>query len=203
MTSEYWGGHVLIDPKDMEQMFTYEDAFASLPTVWDELQPESMANLDRVRGLLDKIPPREADFLELYYFKKVRQTGIASLFNVSQPTVCYRLVRGAQRLKYLLDLPEYTVKDMEKDLAGVLSDKMDIRIMLGMAETTCQSEVARSLGVTQGFVRYRFFRTLAQFKRMRGMETYIEIFTKVSENLNVLQDTCRFSWNDPIVYSVS
>ena len=203
MSSEYWGGHVLVDPKDMEQMFTYEDAFASLPSVWEDLQPENVQNLDRVKGLLEKIPPREADFLELYYFKKVRQTGIAELFNVSQPTVCYRLVRGAQRLKYLLELPEYTLEEMEKDLSGVLSERVDIKIMMGMAETTCQSEVARSLGVTQGFVRYRFFRTLGQFKRMRGMDKYIELFTKVSENLNVLQDTCRFSWNDPVVYSVS
>ncbi len=202
MTSDYWGGHVLVDPKDMEQMFTYEDALGSLPSVWGEIQAESLHDLERVKGLLERIPPREADFLELYYFKNVRQTGIAELFNVSQPTVCYRLVRGAQRIKYLLELPEYTREEMLKDLSGVLSDRVDVDIMVGMAETTCQSEVARNLGVTQGFVRYRFFRTIEQFKRMRGMDKYIDIFTKVSKNLNVMQDMCRFSWSDPVVYSV-
>ena len=91
---------------------------------------------------------------------------------------------------------------MEEDLRGVLSDEVDIKIMIGMVETTCQSVVARSLGVSQGFVRYRFFRTISRMKRMRGMDLYVDLFEAVAQNLGVLRDTCRFNWSEEVIYSV-
>ena len=202
MSSNYWGGHVLLDPSDLERMYSQEDSMAKLPTVWDELQEDSLLQLDVVRSLLDQLPPREADYIELYFFQRLRQTAIAQLFNVSQPTVCYRLQRGAQRLRFLLDLPEYTMGDMEKDLQGVITDHVDISIMLGMVRTTCQSDVARELGVTQGFVRHRFLRTIGRLERMSGMGTYVEIFRLVEGNLNILKNTSRSSWSEEVIHSV-
>jgi predicted transcriptional regulator len=198
--SNYWGGHVLIDPKDMENMFTYSDV--EIPSVSEELPRESLKDLSRLNELLEYIPAREADFLELFFILQVRQTSIAELFNVSQPTVCYRLSRGIARVKFLLTLPQMTLGELEAELRGVFTCETDIRLMLHMAKTTCQSETARELGVTQGFVRYRFLRSIDRLKTMRGTEPLVDWFEKVAASPNILYDNCRFSWREEIIYSL-
>ena len=200
--SKYWCSHIILDPSDMERVFSNEDGLAFYPSTTEELSDESKVELVRVREVLGKIPAREADFIELYFFNRVRQTTIAELFNISQPTVCYRLQRAAERLRYLIDMPVHDLWLMEQDLRGVLTDEKDIQIMLGMIRTTCQSEVADELGVTQGFVRHRYFRTIDRFKRMRGMERHVEVFEHVAANLNILKETRRSQWSDPVVYAV-
>ena len=96
--SDYWCGHKVYDPSDLERRFAVEDGLGYLTvTTTEHLPPERENQLTRVRGVLDRIPPREADFVELYFFRRLRQTAIADIFNVSQPTVCYRLQRAAAR----------------------------------------------------------------------------------------------------------
>lgn len=202
MSSNYWGGHVLLDPSDLERMFSEEDSWASLPSVWEEVQEESLTRLEEVKEHLDALPPREADFIELYFFSRLRQTAIAELYNVSQPTVCYRLQRGAARLRYLIERPEHSLSEMKKALDKVVRDPVDVQIMIKMVESTCQSDVARDLGVSQGFVRHRFLRTIDRLVDVPGMDTYVEIFRGVATNLNILKNTCRSSWSDDLVYSV-
>lgn len=200
--SNYWGSHISLDPADMERMFTFEDTFAGFPTTDEEMPPERSVKIEEVRHLLEHLPPREADFIELYFFRRVRQTSIADLYNVSQPTVCYRLRRGATRLRYLYNLPEYDIGKMEEDLRSVLTDEQDIRIMLGMVRTTCQSDVASELGVSQGKVRYRFLRTISKLEAMSGMELYVQVFKYVSKNLNMLKNTSRALWSEPTIFSI-
>lgn len=203
MMSSYWCSHIVLDPSDIERMFSTEDGIDSFPSTTEELSDESKVELSQVQEVLDQIPAREADFIELYFFHRVRQTTIAELFNISQPTVCYRLQRAAERLRYLIDMPTYDRWLLEQDLRGVLTDEKDIQIMLGMIRTTCQSEVAQELGVTQGFVRHRYFRTIDRLKQMRGMERYVEVFEHVASNLNILKETHRSKWSDPVVYVVA
>lgn len=198
----YWCSHVVFDPSDMERMFSNEDGLDQYPSSYEELSDEAKAEMEKVKAVLDQIPAREADFVELYYFNRVRQTAIAQLFNISQPTVCYRLQRAAARIKYLLDMPTYDAWLLEQDLRGVLTDERDIKIMLGMLRTTCQSEVAQELGVTQGFVRHRYFRTIDRLKAMRDMDLYVKMFEHVAANLNILKETHRSAWSDPVVYAV-
>lgn len=198
----YWCSHVVFDPSDMERMFSNEDGLDQYPSSYEELSDEAKAEMEKVKSVLDQIPAREADFVELYYFNRVRQTAIAQLFNISQPTVCYRLQRAAARIKYLLDMPTYDAWLLEQDLRGVLTDERDIKIMLGMLRTTCQSEVAQELGVTQGFVRHRYFRTIDRLKAMRDMDLYVKMFEHVAANLNILKETHRSAWSDPVVYAV-
>ena len=97
--SNYWGGHVLVDPADMERMFSEEDSLSQLPSIWEEPQEDSLFQLDTVKQVLDRVPPREADFIELYFFKRLRQTTIAELYNISQPSVVYRLQRARGRFR--------------------------------------------------------------------------------------------------------
>ena len=200
--SNYWGSNISFDPSDMERMFTQEDTFGGFPSVNEELTPERALRMEEVRGLLDQLPPREADFIELYFFNRVRQTSIAELYHVSQPTVCYRLQRGAARLRYLFDLPKHDLQELEDDLRRVLTDEQDIKIMVGMVRTTCQSDVANELGVSQGKVRYRFLRTITKLEGMAGMGDYVKVFKYVSENLNMLKNTSRASWSEPTIFSI-
>ena len=197
-----WGSFLLYDPQDLEKFYSNDNAFSELPSVWGELQEESFADLARVREILDLIPPREADFIDLYFFKRVRQTCIAEMFNVSQPTICYRLRRGAARIKFLLDLNPYTTDFLEKEIRRVLSDPTDVSIMMGMLKTTCQSDVARDLGVTQGFVRHRFLRSIELLEKTEEFSKYAEVFNKVRKNVNVLKNNNRASWSDTIIYSL-
>lgn len=202
MSSSYWGGHVLIDPNDMERMFSDADGLSQLPSVWEDTSEEGKIQLESVREVLDLVPPREADFIELYFFKRLRQTAIADLYNISQPSVVYRLQRGARRLRYLIEMPEYDRGQMEKDLAEVIEDPVDVSIMLGMVDTTCQSEVARGLDVTQGFVRHRFLRTIDRLEEVPGMGTYVEVFRHVSNNSNIMKNTCRAAWPEEMIFSI-
>ena len=204
MGGNYWCGHKILDPSDIERQFSNEDGFNFLDFSTNEyLSTERTEQLDRVRTVLGDIPAREADFVELYFFQKVRQTAIAAIFNVSQPTVCYRLQRAAARIKYLLDLPPYDPFRIQKDLSGVLGDPIDVQIMLGMIKTTCQSEVAKDMGVTQGFVRHRYLRSVAALEKLPGMTHYVALFNHISSNLNILREVQRAKWNEPVIHLIS
>jgi hypothetical protein len=213
MSSSYWGGHVLVDPTDMERMFSEEDSLSQLPSVWEDVQEESLGDLSLVREILDQIPPREADFIELYFFLRLRQTAIAELYNISQPSVVYRLQRGAKRLRYLIEMPDYDRQQLEVDLRGVIGDPLDVEIMLMMIDLTCQSKVARQLHqrlidegrprrITQGFVRHRYLRTIEKLERLPEMDNYVRLFKHIAEYPNIMNSTCRASWDEETIFSI-
>lgn len=200
----YWGGHFVVDPSDMAAMYSNEDGLGAVDFSFVEsLREDRAEDFEKVKNALAKLPPREADFLELYFFNRVRQAAIAEVFGISQPSVCYRLKRAAARIKYILTLPEYDREKMEHDLRSVLSDPIDVRIMIDMVETTCQSDVARNMGATQGYVRHRFFRTLRALESMNGMDQYVDIFRHVAAHLNILKENQQCAWSDPVVFVVS
>jgi len=201
MTSS-WSVHQTIDPQEMESRFANEDSMGYLDSIFEEPTEESIELVEKVRDLLELLPPREADFIELYFFMKFKQTDIAAIFGVSQPTVCYRLQRATARIQFLLKLPSIEEDDMCQDLEPVLSDPLDIRIMVLMYKTTCQSEVAKELGVSQGLVRHRFIRSIEKLRKFDGMGVYVGIFESISSNLNILREVQRPSWGDRVMYTL-
>lgn len=160
MSGGWWSGHKVVDPSDIEARYSQEDSLAFLDFATEELDEESTGQLERVRGILDKLPPCEADFIELYFFRRRKQTDIAEIFGVSQPTVCYRLQRATARARYLLSLPSVEEGEIEDAMTRILDDPLDIKVMVQMYATTCQSEVAKRLGISQGKVRHRFMRAI-------------------------------------------
>ena len=159
---------------------------------------------ERIRKLLDRIPPREADFAELYYIEGKSQAVIASLFQVTQGDVSYRLGKSCDRIRFLLDLPEIDVDKMEKDLEKILPQEdpnnpvlcggdLYVKVMMGMYKTTCQSAVAKSLGIVQGRVRHRLVKSMKLLKIFAQREPevygpYLEVFQKIMANANILQE---------------
>lgn len=192
----------MIDPVELETRFAIEDGMAFMDSVFDEPSEEALEQIEAIRDILEALPPREADFVDLYYFRKLKQTEIAAIFQVSQPTVCYRLQRAADRIKFRLKLPHAERSVLRADMEGFLEDPLDARIMLLMWETTCQSEVAKRLGVSQGLVRHRFIRTLTKMTEVTRFKTYVEMFKHIAANLNILREVQRPSWDQRITHII-
>lgn len=154
---------------------------------------------DQVLTLLDRIPEREADLIYLYYCLKKRQADIAAIFEVTQAAISYRLARGLQRIKFLLELPSVTDEEIRKDLPEVFPQEIDVDILVGMWKTTCQSEVASMLGLTQGRVRHRFFKAVDVLGKAADANEkyrpYHEIFNKIaSKKFNILREVKLPQW---------
>lgn len=184
-------GHNFRGSFDPDSVFSTEDSLASFGSIFTEPDEDDQKMMQKVRKMLDHLPPVEADFLDLYFFKHVKQTDIATIFGVSQPTVCYRLYRAIDRIKFLLILPKVDTVQMREDLSKFMSDPMDVDIMMFMYDTTCQSESAKRLKVSQGLVRHRFIRTIKKMKADEGMTYYAEIFSMISSNLNIMREVRR------------
>ena len=165
-------GYVIpIDPVELANRFAGPGQLLD-----DEPEPESevesiFAGQDyetRIAPLLNRIPEREADLIYLYYIQKKRQADIAEIFEVTQAAISYRLDRGLQRIKFLLSIPHVTEEDMRDDLKGAFQE-IDVNILVGMWHTTCQSEVASQLKLTQGRVRHRFFKSVSTLQNLADL----------------------------------
>jgi len=176
---------------DPDAVFSTEDSLSYFGSVFTEPDEDDVKMMDKVKGMLDLLPPVEADFMDMYFFKHVKQTDIASIFGVSQPTVCYRLYRAIDRIKFLLILPKVDVVQMRADLSRFMTDPMDIDIMMFMYETTCQSESAKRLKVSQGLVRHRFIRSIKKMSADESMAFYSDIFKMIADNLNIMREVRR------------
>lgn len=159
------------------------------------------ANIDfesRISPLLDRIPEREADLIYLYFVKRKRQADIAAIFEVTQAAISYRLDRGIKRIKFLLSIPQISAEELRDDLADAFAP-IDIDILIGMWETTCQSEVATRLNLTQGRVRHRFFRAVKTLESLAGKDDkyapYQKVFTAISgKKFNILREVKLPQW---------
>ncbi len=168
-----------------------DDVISNFASIFTDPDEDDLRMMDKVQELMDQIPPIEADFVRLYFFLHVKQTDIAEIFGVSQPTVCYRLKRAIRRIKYLLEVPRLDPEALREGVSGFLSDPLDVQILILMYETTCQSETAKRLGVTQGLVRHRFFRSIERMSENPNMRHYAGVFEAVAANLNLLREVRR------------
>ena len=171
------------------------DSSVSLATLFSDGDYES-----RIAPLLDRIPKREADLIYLYYIKRKRQADIAAIFEVTQAAISYRLDRGLKRIKFLLSIPHVLEEDMRADLSESFSP-IDVDILVGMWETTCQSEVALRLGLTQGRVRHRFFKAVERLQKLvadgdhGSLVPYALIFAAISsKKFNILREVRLPQW---------
>ena len=184
------GNYVIsVDPSELANRFSTQESCV------DEAAEEVdffTENLEKVNALLPKIPEREADLIELYFFTGLRQGAIAQIFEVTQAAISYRLDRGIQRIKFLLSIPQVTEEELRTDLPLVPFRPVDVDILVGMWVTTCQSEVATRLNLTQGNVRHRFFEAVKTLAK-KGAEDekfapYAKIFTSIADkNFTILK----------------
>lgn len=129
-----------------------EEGEAPPATSWSEMEP-----------FIHRLPPREQDYVMLYYQQGIRQEQIASLFGVTQAGVSYRLGKAKKRLQFLQVCPQLTRDQF--DLALVWETEVNLEIAWRCYETTCQSLVALQLGMSQGQVRARYWAVVARIRR--------------------------------------
>jgi DNA-directed RNA polymerase specialized sigma24 family protein len=201
-----------VDPSQMASRFSshdYEDSvsFGDLDEEIEQVPDDAgvasyLAEEDfeqKILPLLKRIPEREADLIELYYIHRKRQADIAAIFEVTQAAISYRLERGLQRIKFLLSIPEVTEENMRSDL-GHHFEAIDVDILVGMWRTTCQSEVATLLDLTQGRVRHRFFNAVKRLENLAKTDPqcspYQIIFSTIAaKNFNVLKEVKLPQWS--------
>jgi len=148
-----------VDPQELASRFSTDDTLDPLPRQdedWKKL------HLEKIKAVMDRLPAREADLVRLYFFLNKKQTDIAEIFNITQAAVSYRIKRALNRIRFLIEIPEVTKDDLYADLLPVMPTKLDARIFAEMFESTCQSEVAEILDISQGRVRHRFIANLAR-----------------------------------------
>jgi hypothetical protein len=171
-------------------------------SLWDDMEftPPSPERLDRLQQHLDRIPPIEADYILLYYLKGKRQDDIAAIFHRTQADVSYRVARGIERIQFLESLPEVTEDEIVSVLAPHISE-FNLKILLGMYRTTCQSAVARELGISQGKVRHRFVSSISIIKRLVAegnlAPRFLAVFEHIARNGNILQEVSYVRWGHP------
>jgi predicted XRE-type DNA-binding protein len=196
-------GYVIpIDPAELANRFSSPEEMDDDERAAEEEEVETfLVGADyesRIRPLLDRIPQREADLIYLYYIQKKRQADIAEIFGVTQAAISYRLDRGLQRIKFLLSIPQVTEDELRGDLADIFL-AIDVDILVGMWQTTCQSEVATQLGLTQGRVRHRFFKSVSLLKdaaeKDEKYDPYHRIFSAISsKKFNILREVKLPQW---------
>lgn len=201
------GGYVIsVDPAELATRFaSQEPLFDDLDETEGEPSTEPLLSTlnfeNQIKPLLDRIPEREADLIQLYYIQKKRQADIAEIFGVTQAAISYRLDRGLQRIRFLLSIPQIAEDDMRRDLPDVPFKTIDIDILVGMWQTTCQSEVATRLGLTQGRVRHRFFGAVKvlekRSKEEKKFEPYHKVFSSIaSKRFNILREVKLPQWQN-------
>ncbi len=199
----YWVDSHSVDPKELEtRFFVNEDPIDFLERIlWEEEEEEGSRSLDRVQEILRDLPAREADFIRLYFLHHKTQTDIAAIYRVSQPTVCYRLQRATSRIRFILLLPTYTETGLREVMSSFLGEE-DVNIMVHMYETTCQSEVAKRLGITQGKVRHRVLRAVRLMEQKEHLLPYAKVYQLISNHLNILREIQRTSDSTRVEYVV-
>lgn len=140
----------------------------------------------RLSVLLRRLDPLDMRISSLY-LRGATQAEVAESVGISQPSVCYRLQQVVERLRFLLGFPDIDLKQMREDLAPHFTDFIDVLILVMFVETTSQSEVARRLTVTQGYVRHRICRAVETILPGKPeLATYLQAVVLTQGNLNIL-----------------
>lgn len=212
------------DPRDEEMEFLTEEETLEREAL-EALEEEDAAALfqagdgfrSNIDQLLEKIPDREADIISMYFVANKRQADIAAIFRMTQAAVSYRLARGIKRIRFLIDIPNVTSEEMIEHLSEVFPSvppksgvrateeigpdnlHVDVHILVNMWITTCQSQVAKELGLTQGRVRFRFFKAVKRLQEAAEENPkyapYSDIFTKISsKRFNILREVKLPQW---------
>lgn len=144
----------------------------------------------RIAPLLDRIPPIEADYIELSYVRGKSQRDIATIFGVTQQAVSYRLERAIDRIKYLLSIPQVTEEELRADLSEILPTEVPCTLCARPKKRKSKAppalpapgQVCRVCRDTRGY--------LIDVAIMTGMwRTTCQ--SAVAEDLNISQDRVR------------
>lgn len=179
-----------IDSTELESRFSTEDRIPFFGA--------SKYSLDDLKPYLAMLPKKEADLILMYHVLKKDQKEIAKILNLSQGGVSHRIARARERLRFLISIPKFTRNELLEDLKSVIEEEIDLVIMWELYRTTCQSQVAEIVGMTQSRVRHRFMKCLRILEEKSQakpeLERYFQAFTQISNNFNILHEISLPKW---------
>ena len=179
-----------IDALELEGRFSNENKIKyfddDFPYTFKDLEP-----------YLDLLPKKEYDLLVMYYLLKKEQKEIAKILRLTQGGVSHRLSRARARLKFLVKIPKFNKDEMLEDLKN-LFEELDLKILWGLYETTCQSEVAKMVNMTQSRIRHRFMKNLEVLDKLKEDTQYLKYFNAFKlislNNFNILREIKLPKW---------
>ncbi|MCB9584567.1 MAG: hypothetical protein H6718_04185 [Polyangiaceae bacterium] len=201
-----------IDPADLAQRSSYDpreeiadhiDGVVE-PTTDDVFEGFSPGDYEsKIEPLLDRLPEREADIVQLYFQLGKKQSEIAGVFGITQAAVSYRLQRAVRRLKFYVDMPTFDPQELRADLMTVIPETPIVDVLVSIADTSCQSATAEELRVTQGSVRARLMTGTRRLKKIAKTNPQFEPHAKLFGGLvdqklwNILRAVSLPQWHDP------
>jgi len=179
-----------IDSSELEGRFSNENKMeylsSSFPYTFKDLEP-----------YLEMLPKKEYDLIFMYYVLKKEQKEIAKILRLTQGGVSHRISRAKARLKFLVKVPKFNEEELFEDLDD-LFEELDLKILWGLYETTCQSEVAKKVGMTQSRIRHRFMKNLEILDKVKHVDTYTKYFDAFklisNNNFNILREIRLPKW---------
>lgn len=188
-----------VNPLDLANKLVFDPEEAELAAMSTEDALEPKIATEDLEYYLQFLPPREADIIELYFCRRKRQSDIADMFGITQAAVSYRIDRSCKRLRFILGLPQVTEEDMERDLKRYFNE-VDTSILMEMYRTTCQSRVSKTLNISSGRVRHRFFKAVdslaALVSKDATMAPYAKIFQEVKDAGSLRVEVSLPQWQD-------
>ena len=151
---------------------------------------QSARYLERIRPLLDRIPPIERDVLSLYYFQGKRQDVIGRLLGLSQQAVSHRLHAAHRRIIFMLQQVDVTPEQMAVDLLALLPNPFTVKVLCDFAVTSSQTVTAKRLKVPQQRVCWHLnagLRTLRASPYIDGA-FYTQYFEDLRRHRNILRE---------------
>lgn len=179
-----------MDSSELENRFSNEHRLKYLdnnfPYTFKDLEP-----------YLEMLPKKEYDLIIMYYVLKKEQKEIAKILRLTQGGVSHRISRAKARLRFLVKVPKFIKKELMEDLVD-LFDNLDLSILWGLYETTCQSEVAKKVNMTQSRIRHRFMKNLEVLEKVKKnprYQKYYDAFFLISKNnFNILREIKLPKW---------
>jgi hypothetical protein len=176
-----------MDAHLIESMFSEDFSLGNLAPTLRELDELDREKVNLIFEYMARICPREADIVELHVLRGVSQGTLAKIFGFTQPNIHYRVRRGLDRIKTLLQIPLYDEEFLEEALEGLFKDPKDAEVMTKLYLWSSQSKVARMVNESQGKIRYRFIRCLKVLASNPELEELHQAFKMIGENLSLLR----------------
>lgn len=104
-------------------------------------------HLDKIKSLLDRIPPLERDILELYFFAKKREAQIARMLGLSQQAVSHRMYAAFRRIVFMAAHPDVAPEKMRQDLVVIIVNPRTVDVLCDWAVTSSQTATAQRLSL--------------------------------------------------------
>ena len=106
--------------KDWANLQTSEQYTIDRDTSEDVPEAIRRMSCDELEHMLDRLPPVEADIIEMYFIKGKTQGEMAEIWECFQGSISYRMNRALERIKWMLEMPEVDLEEATKDITAIL-----------------------------------------------------------------------------------